>query len=76
MILMVQQYRSYRLSLEKIQEPIQQQSVENLLQDFRQVIDEKEQKLLGLMKEKFPDLSYVTQHRPVSGNHAARSLFL
>lgn len=66
-ILMVRQYRSYGLSLEKIQDLIKQQSVESLLQEFRHVIDEKEQKiqqeqkLLGLMKEQLTDLSYVTR---------------
>lgn len=65
-ILMVRQYRSYGLSLEKIQELIRQESAESLMQKFQQVIEEKEQlikqeqKLLGLMKEQLTDLSYVT----------------
>ena len=65
-ILMVRQYRSYGLSLDKIQELICQKSVESLFQRFQQVIVEKEQmtqreqKLLGLMKEQLTDLAYVT----------------
>lgn len=65
-VLMIRQYRSYGLSLEKIQELIQQESAESMLQKFQQVIAEKEQmfqreqKLLGLMKEHLTDLAYVT----------------
>ena len=66
-ILMIRQYRSYGLSLEKIQELIQQKNVEELLHEFQRVIEEKEekirqeQKILELMKEQLTDLSYVTQ---------------